>query len=159
MINDSQIRQLARYVDANFKRVEKEMNQLLRFKATVEAEKQADALQKAMDKEQAAGESYTKIIIAAGYAGFLTFWGKSAGDIPPPWHAAIGAMMLLSMILFVIWEVSKSVWKGISLNRAMTRLQQDRTPRGVTNFTESMEAFNRRAHRVRDDYLEHSPWR
>lgn len=71
----------ARYVEQQTKKrigaLEKDLGDLQKHQRTVESEKQAEALQKLMDKERSANEAYTKLIIAAGYAGFLTFWSKS----------------------------------------------------------------------------------
>jgi len=126
--------------------VEKGLNKALSHQRSADEEKQAESIQKVLDKEKNANETYAKLIIAAGYAGFLTFWGKSAQVIPQPHHSVIGTLFLLSLVLYIGWEVYSSVSRGIALQRMAQELAADPTPAGRAKFQTSATKYNRRMH-------------
>ncbi len=142
----------ARYVEQQTQKrigaLEKDLGDLQKHQRTVESEKQAEALQKLMDKERSANEAYTKLIIAAGYAGFLTFWSKSGQAIPQPSHSLIGILFLLSLVCYIGYEVYASIRRGFAVQLANQRLMKNPTPAGVDAFNEAIAKFNRRIHRV-----------
>lgn len=128
--------------------LEKDVGNLQQHQRTRESEKNAEALQKAMDKERSANEAYTKLIVAAGYAGFLTFWSKAGVVIPQPQHAWIGTLFLLSLVCYIGYEVYSSVARGFAVQMANDRLMKNQTPAGIDEFNESLTRFNRRAHKL-----------
>jgi len=142
----------ARYMEQLTQRrlatLEKGLEGLQNHQRTVESERETEALNKVMDKERSANEAYTKLIVAAGYAGFLTFWGKSAQVIPQPHHAWIGTLFLLSLLCYIGYEVYMSVRRGFAVQLANQRLNENPTPAGVAQFKASITDFNRRAHRT-----------
>lgn len=128
--------------------LEKEVGSLQQHHRTRESEKHAEALQKAMDKERSATEAYTKLIVAAGYAGFLTFWSKAGVVIPQPQHAWIGTLFLLSLVCYIGYEVYSSVARGFAVQLANDHLMKNPTPAGIDQFNNSLAKFNRRAHKL-----------
>lgn len=128
--------------------LEKDVGNLQQHQRTKESETTAEALQKAMDKERSANEAYTKLIVAAGYAGFLTFWSKAGVVIPQPHHAWIGTLFLLSLVCYIGYEVYSSVARGFAVQLANDRLMKNQTPAGIEEFNDSLARFNRRAHKL-----------
>lgn len=128
--------------------LERGMQGLEKHRRTAESEKQAEALQKLMDKERSANEAYTKLIIAAGYAGFLAFWSKSAQVIPQPHHSVIGTLFLLSLVCYIGYEVYISVRRGFAIQLANQRLMKNPTPAGIDAFNDALTKFNRQAHKT-----------
>lgn len=118
------------------------------YREAQEAKQLADAYQKALDKAQSAGESYAKIIIAAGYAGFLAFWTKATTTVPQPDHAWIGSLFLLSLVLFITWEITKSTWSSVAMNRFSRALVKSPTPEVIAKFQTDAAEHDRRMNRL-----------
>lgn len=53
----------------------------------------------------------------AGYAGYFAFWSTLVTKLPNWLYALSGLLALLSLLLFITWEVIKMTWGTIHLNR------------------------------------------
>ena len=60
--------------------------------------------------------SYTNLIIVAGYAGFFATWSNTSKLITPCQAKFSAALMLISLTIFVSWEITKMIM-GASINK------------------------------------------
>lgn len=61
--------------------------------------------------------AYTNIIIAAGYAGTFAIWTQVSSLLSVRQRAWTGCLLLLSITMFVLWEVAKMVLVGIQAHQ------------------------------------------
>ncbi|WP_312681336.1 hypothetical protein [Stenotrophomonas chelatiphaga] len=146
-LDPSLLQAMKRLNDQN-ERLHDRVGSLDAYREAQEAKQLVEAHQKALDKAQSASESYTKIIIAAGYAGFLAFWTKATTTVPQPYHAWIGSLFLLSLVLFITWEITKSTWSSIAMYRFSRALAQSPTPEGIKKFQADAAVHDRRMNRL-----------
>lgn len=68
--------------------------------------------------------SYSNLIIVAGYVGFFSFWASLKKDLPEWAILASGFCILLSLLIFIGFELYKMVSISIKMNRISTRLNK-----------------------------------
>lgn len=51
---------------------------------------------------------YGNTILLLGYGGFFALWSSTAGDMPKGWFGLAGALMGLSLLLFLLFELAKT---------------------------------------------------
>ena len=61
--------------------------------------------------------AYTNLILVAGYAAFLTVWSNSKPYLSECEARASVALILLSLLFFVLWELYKMVLTGTAQQR------------------------------------------
>ncbi|MCS5516384.1 hypothetical protein NWF32_19350 [Pseudomonas qingdaonensis] len=69
------------------------------------------------EKQMTHSTSYTNLILVAGYAGYFAFWSTLVTKLPSWLYALSGLLALLSLLLFISWEVIKMTWGTVHLNR------------------------------------------
>jgi hypothetical protein len=126
-----------------------EVNELHRFQMSVEHDKQIQAVLELMGRIQASHVSYTNLIIVAGYAAFFTFWSTLKNDLPGWLYAISGLLIVLSLLIFIAWEVTKMIWSAVSLRNIERRLTS-RPPEAdvIFKFQQEINAFERRINRL-----------
>jgi hypothetical protein len=124
------------------------IEELEKYRTAQEAKNLGESHQRAMDRLQSSNETYTKMVMAAGYAGFLAFWAKSTVVIPPLQHAWIGSLFLLSLLFFISWEVIKSTMTSITVNRLVKVLGDPATPESIASFAKQASAHDRQMGRL-----------
>lgn len=67
--------------------------------------------------------SYSNVIIAAGYVGFFTLWTSLKSDLPQWAILTSGALILISLLTFIGFELYKMIAVSIQMNRISRRLQ------------------------------------
>lgn len=67
--------------------------------------------------------AYTNIIMAAGYAGFFTVWSNMKAYMSPAEMRVSAICMLVSLLVFVLWEVTKMILTSRNLHRLLEVLQ------------------------------------
>ncbi|NRQ42537.1 hypothetical protein HRH59_08110 [Rheinheimera sp. YQF-2] len=67
--------------------------------------------------------SYTNVIIAAGYVGFFTLWGSLKNDLPLWAILVSGALILISLLIFIGFEIYKMISSSVQMHRISKRLQ------------------------------------
>ncbi|WP_155643195.1 hypothetical protein [Photobacterium leiognathi] len=68
--------------------------------------------------------SYSNVIIAAGYVGFFTLWSSLKNNLPQWAILSSGALMLTSLIIFIGFELYKMISVSIKMHRFSKRLQK-----------------------------------
>jgi len=109
-------------INSHLNRLTKEVKELRQFQASVEYEKQVQAALELMGRMQASHASYTNLIIVAGYAAFFTFWSTLKNDLPKWLYAVSGLLIVLSLLVFIAWEVTKMIWGAFHLRKAEYQL-------------------------------------
>ena len=64
-------------------------------------------------------EGHIQVIILAGYAAYFALWSTMAAHIPSWAMLASGALMLISVIVFVGWTVAGLVFAKVATERTM----------------------------------------
>ncbi len=67
--------------------------------------------------------SYTNLIIAAGYVGFFTLWGSIKKDLPEWAILWSGAFILISLLIFIGFEIYKMISGSLHMKSMSTQLQ------------------------------------
>lgn len=70
----------------------------------------------------ASANSYTNLIIAAGYVGFFTLWSSLIDKISMWAIASSGALILASLLMFISFELYKMVSKALAMKRLHSKL-------------------------------------
>jgi hypothetical protein len=60
------------------------------------------------EREVGISKSYTTVITGAGYAGLLALWNGLKGDLDHTVVLISGALVTLSVAMFVVWEMCKA---------------------------------------------------
>jgi hypothetical protein len=122
-----------------------EVTELRRFQSTVEYDKQVQTALEVMNRMQAGHASYTNLVIAAGYAAFFAFWSTLKNELPSWLYAISGLFIILSLIIFIVWELMKMVWSAIAFRRIEARLASH-TPDAdiMIKWQQELTSFDRR---------------
>ncbi|WP_297474790.1 hypothetical protein [uncultured Photobacterium sp.] len=68
--------------------------------------------------------SYSNVIIAAGYVGFFTLWSGIKKDIPDWAVLTSGALILLSLMIFIGFELYKMISGAVHMRKITNRIRQ-----------------------------------
>lgn len=68
--------------------------------------------------------SYSNLIIIAGYIGFFTLWSSLKNDLPNWAILSSGFCILLSLLIFIGFEIYKMISSSIKMHRFSKALQQ-----------------------------------
>ncbi len=68
--------------------------------------------------------SYSNVIIAAGYVGFFTLWSSLKSDLPQWAILSSGALILISLMTFIGFELYKMISVSVQMHRFSKRLQK-----------------------------------
>src|SRR5438093_13698402 len=97
-------RQLERWSSDVTKRIDelgRHVNDLRRFQAEMNYEKQIESAHRLIERLQGHATSYTNLIIAAGYAGFFALWTTLYKNLPQWLYALSGLLIVLSLLFFL----------------------------------------------------------
>lgn len=94
-----------------------EINDIKRFQQDCERDKNIAMMMQMAEKQMTHSTSYTNLILVAGYAGYFAFWSTLVTKLPSWLYALSGLLALLSLLLFISWEVIKMTWGTVHLNR------------------------------------------
>jgi len=70
----------------------------------------------------ASANSYTNLIIVAGYVGFFTLWSSLIDRLSMWAIASSGALILASLLTFISFELYKMVSKALAMKRLHSKL-------------------------------------
>ncbi|MGQ7817250.1 hypothetical protein ACUTAH_16550 [Metapseudomonas furukawaii] len=132
----------------NFREVDRQMQRLQRFQQSYEVDKQIEAIQQLNEKIVSSSVNYTNFILAAGYAGFFAFWATLSERIPAGIYALTGLLILLSLVLFIGWEIIKMVWGAVHMRRISTLLAGQKGPHIVAQYEAAYASYQQRTHAV-----------
>lgn len=94
-----------------------EIDVIKRFQQECERDKKVGMLMQLNEKLMTQATNYTNLILVAGYAGFFGLWSSLITKLPNWLYALSGLFALLSLILFVSWEIIKMIWGNRYMNR------------------------------------------
>lgn len=84
------------------------------------------------------GNSYTNLVMAAGYAAYFAMWENTKSLLPDNLLRLSGALMLISLTVFIGWEVLKMLYGHRMADRLEIVLLAT-----VEEHNEKFEEFNR----------------
>jgi hypothetical protein len=67
--------------------------------------------------------TYSNLIIAAGYVGFFSLWSSIKSDLPEWAILCSGSLILVSLLIFIGFELYKMISTAIQMNKVSKRLQ------------------------------------
>jgi hypothetical protein len=144
-MDDRVLEQWLRAVAKDLQKLDSEVRDLRRFQSNVEYDKQVQTVLEIMTRLQSNNTSYTNLILAAGYAAFFTFWSSLKGDMPIKLYAISGLLMVLSLMLFIVWEIVKMIWSAISLRSIEAKIaSRSSDPDVVDRLQQEINRFERR---------------
>ncbi len=114
---------------------------LQRFQNTYETEKQIEALLQLNEKLLSHAVNYTNLILVAGYAGFFAFWASLSDKIPAWMFSLSGFLILLSLVLFIAWEIIKSVWQAFHMRRIGKILAGQKGPKIIAQYEAAFASY------------------
>ncbi len=94
-----------------------EIKEIKKFQQDCERDKDIAMMMQMAEKQMTQATSYTNLILVAGYAGYFAFWSTLVTKLPSWLYALCGLLALLSLLLFISWEVIKMTWGTVHLNR------------------------------------------
>lgn len=94
-----------------------EIAEIRKFQQECERDKEIGALMQLNEKLMTQATNYTNLVMLAGYAGFFGLWSSLVGRLPDWLYAVSGLLALLSLFLFVSWEIIKMVWGSLHMRR------------------------------------------
>jgi hypothetical protein len=121
---------------------------LQEFQAAVQYDKQIKAAQELTTQLQSNANTYTNLVLVAGYAGFFTFWATLSKALPPWLYLLTGFLIISSLLAFIGWEVTKMVWGTLHLNAVQKNLTGKAGPEVLAQFQNSLQQFARASNRV-----------
>lgn len=126
----------------------KEIQELKEFQLHLERDKDADLLMQLNEKQMAGATNYANLLLVAGYAGLFGFWSTLSTKLPPMLYALCGLLGLLSLMLFISWEIIKMIWGSIHMARTNAMIESMRGPKLLQLFLASTKKFQIRSQRV-----------
>lgn len=85
-----------------------------------------------------ASSGYNQIVVLGGYAGFFTIWSATAAELPRWLVLVSGALMGLSLIVYVGWTVYGMVLRSNFMQRMMGEIKKG--PDGFLARVQAAEA-------------------
>ncbi|WCX06208.1 hypothetical protein KK188_10145 [Pseudomonas aeruginosa] len=138
----------ARQVNDSINHLGQHMDQFQTFKNRYELDKQIEAAQQLNDKHIAAAFNYTNLILVAGYAGFFAFWSTLSEKVPTLLFSITGLLILISLVLFISWELIKMCWGPLHMRKVDRILAGQKGPHVIAQYDAAHVDFERRSHRV-----------
>jgi hypothetical protein len=77
---------------------------------------------------------YTNVVMAVGFAAMFTLWAQTKGTLTPASTLWAGILLALSVLLFIVWEISQMVVRSM-LNIRIARAVGD-----IDRFYEHMRS-------------------
>ncbi|WP_318504756.1 hypothetical protein [Photobacterium leiognathi] len=88
-----------------------------------QVEQSVAAIKEIISHTYSKANSYSNVIIAAGYVGFFTLWSGIKKDIPDWAVLTSGALILLSMMIFIGFELYKMISSAVYMRKITTKIQ------------------------------------
>ncbi|MGY2137806.1 hypothetical protein ACW9I8_14480 [Pseudomonas reactans] len=126
----------------------REIQELQKFQLRLERDKETDLLVQLNEKQMAGASNYTNLILVAGYAGLFGFWSTLSPKLPPMLYALCGLLGLLSLMLFISWEIIKMIWGNIHMARTNVMIEKVGGPKLLQLFLASTKKFQIRSQRA-----------
>jgi hypothetical protein len=72
--------------------------------------------------------SYTNLFMIGGYASFFTVWAKMYNQFSKFYMGLAGVLMLISLTVFIIWELYKMIFYSTNL-RDLHKILEEKDPK------------------------------
>ena len=111
------------YMRTKMNELIEEINEIKKFQQSCERDKEVALSMQLNEKMMTHATNYTNLILVAGYAGFFGFWSTIVNKLPQPIYAISGLLALISLLLFISWEITKMVgsYKRLSGNNELIK--------------------------------------
>ncbi|AJF49001.1 TPA: hypothetical protein ACGJ7L_002302 [Pseudomonas aeruginosa] len=126
-----------------------EIAEIRKFQEACERDRDIGTLMQLNEKLMTQASNYTNLIMVAGYAGLFGLWSTLVGRLPQWLYALCGLLALLSLLLFVSWEIIKMVWGSLYVkrtNRIITTVARGKKPMDM--YQAAMSLYNVKMHKV-----------
>jgi len=67
------------------------------------------------------------LIMIGGYASFFAVWGKFYEKFSPFWMSLSGALMIFSVLIFIVWEIYKMTFYSTNL-KDLYKIIEEKNP-------------------------------
>jgi cation transport ATPase len=124
------------------------IDDLKNFQRRIEEDKHVALLMQLNEKQMISAATYTNLILVAGYAGFFGFWSTLSPRLPLWLYSLCGLLALLSLMLFVSWEVIKMIWSGFHIAKTNSMIKTIGGEKVLQLFEASQLQYQIRSQRV-----------
>ena len=100
------------------------VNRISQEQARVQTEQNVAVIKEIVSHTYSKANSYSNVIIAAGYVGFFTLWSSIKKDIPDWAVLTSGALILLSLMIFIGFELYKMISGAVHMRKITNKIQQ-----------------------------------
>ncbi|MGN2670951.1 hypothetical protein [Aliivibrio fischeri] len=122
-MNQHEIYKLDKRCVARHNDLAKHINRISKEQARMQTNENVEIAKEIFSHAYGKASSYSNVIIAAGYVGFFTLWGSLKKDLPD-WAVLLsGFLILLSVMIFIGFELFKMISSSIQMHRVSKRLQ------------------------------------
>ncbi|WP_444624287.1 hypothetical protein [Halomonas sp. AOP27-A1-34] len=90
----------------------------------MQSKQQLDNVKEIVAQVYKDSNSYSNVIIAAGYVGFFALWSSLKEDLPMWAILSSGALILTSLLIFISFEVYKMCSSSLGLRRVANGLSR-----------------------------------
>lgn len=87
--------------------------------------------------------TYTNLIMIAGYAGFFALWQMTKDYLGRKQTLSSALLMLISVVVFVVFEIYKAHYTSRILRRYQQALSRPENKIGLAAMVETMNTFER----------------
>ncbi|MEZ8053084.1 hypothetical protein [Vibrio atlanticus] len=91
--------------------------------ARVQTEQNVAVIKEVVSHTYGKANSYSNIIIAAGYVGFFSLWSSIKQDLPEWAVFSSGGLILLSLMIFIGFELYKMISGAVHLRKVTSKIQ------------------------------------
>jgi hypothetical protein len=148
-INERELQRWSNDVSKQINTLGKEVEELKQFQSDVQHDKQVQTALEIMNRMQSGHAAYTNLVIAAGYAAYFTLWSTLKSDLPTWLYALSGLTITLSLLIFMVWEITKMIWSAVGFRNIENRLaSRAASPEAVTKWQQEIFSLDRRVNRA-----------
>lgn len=123
----------------------KDMANLQRFQNSYEVKLQIDAMVQLNEKLQVSAANYTNLIMVAGYVGFFAFGGTLSSKVPDWLFSLSGFLILISLTLFISWEITKMIWLANHMKKISGILAGQKGPQVISQYEAAFTSYQNRS--------------
>ena len=102
----------------------KHINRMAKEQARMQTNENIAIAKEVFSHAYSQASSYSNVIIAAGYVGFFTLWASLQKDLPTWAILSSGFLILMSVMIFIGFELFKMINSSIQMHNVSKRLQQ-----------------------------------
>lgn len=128
--------------------LQQQLSKALQAQQQQEREKALDLIVSLVGRLLEKASAYTKGVIAVGYAAILAAWGFAKDWMPPVAHAITGLLLILSVVIFVLWEVYANISSTSQFDKLVAGLNDSDPATAIATFQKHSADIYRRELRI-----------